>query len=470
MASVAGDSEPPRGLGRWDTLAYGHHRAVVRVEAPADAVVVEIRWRRPDRRPEAREIVVVDAATGVRVADVVRIAVTRESGTLAFRPASVPGDYLVDYLPFQMTGRTNYPTVEYPKPVSWADSEWLSRNGLQREPLAADRWRDLPRARVVSLESSDAFSAFTPMEEIATAEEMQVLLAKHPSEAFLLFPEDRAHPIRLAGDLPKRWIERGAFVPLEVEARPGEFLSVQVGLCAVDRDLEGVTVQTGDVRGADGRVLVPGSALHSFATRGVHSANQYNPRDGFASSANLYLEHLPFVDRLWLGEYFDYDSPPDYWLVEVSGIPFGLMGEMLEKGGNPWRGMLFGMTGRLPWAGDPRPLWKAWDAFGLAGSCMKGWWVPDAPVRTDRQGVFATTYARPGRALVALASWEKDPVDVALTIDWKSLGLDPSRARLNAPAVEGFQPAASFAHGDRIRVEPGRGWLLVLEARQAARP
>jgi hypothetical protein len=202
----------------------------------------------------------------------------------------------------------------------------------------------------------------------------------------------------------------------------------------------------------------------------LHSANQYNPRDGFASSANLYLEHLPFVDRLWFGEYFDYDSPPDYWLVEVSGLPFGLMSEMLEKGGNPWRGMLFGMTSRLPWAGDPRPLWKAWDAFGLAGSRMKGWWVPDPPVRTDRPGVLATTYLKPagprgsGRALVALASWEKEPVEVALAIDWKALGLDASRARLTAPAIEAFQPAASFAAGDRIRVEPGKGWLLVVEA------
>ena len=104
----------------------------------------------------------------------------------------------------------------------------------------------------------------------------------------------------------------------------------------------------------------------------LHSANQYNPRDGFASSANLYLEHLPFVDRLWFGEYFDYDAPPDYWLVEISGVPFGLLGEMLEKGGNPWRGMLFGATSRLPWAGDPRPLWKAWDAFGLEGIAHEG--------------------------------------------------------------------------------------------------
>jgi hypothetical protein len=26
----------------------------------------------------------------------------------------------------------------------------------------------------------------------------------------------------------------------------------------------------------------------------LHSADQYNVRDGFASSANLYPEHLPF--------------------------------------------------------------------------------------------------------------------------------------------------------------------------------
>jgi hypothetical protein len=98
----------------------------------------------------------------------------------------------------------------------------------------------------------------------------------------------------------------------------------------------------------------------------LHSANQYNPNDGFASSANLYLEHFPYIDRLWFGEYFDYGSPSDYWLVEISGIPFGLMGEMLEGGGNPWRGMVFGMTNRLPWTGgDPRELWKAWDAFGI---------------------------------------------------------------------------------------------------------
>ena len=144
----------------------------------------------------------------------------------------------------------------------------------------------------------------------------------------------------------------------------------------------------------------------------LHSANQYNPRDGFASSANLYLEHFPFIDRLWFGEYFDYNSPPDYWLVEISGIPFGLMGEMLEGGGNPWRGMLFGMTNRLPWSGDPRPIWREWDSFGIQDTRMIGWWVPNPPVTTGRSDVLVTTYAGNGKALLAIASWAPDTVDV----------------------------------------------------------
>ena len=195
----------------------------------------------------------------------------------------------------------------------------------------------------------------------------------------------------------------------------------------------------------------------------LHSANQYNVRDGFASSANLYLEHFPYLNRLWFGEYFDYDSAPDYWLIEISGIPFGLMGEMLQDGGNPWRGMVFGMTGRLPWAGNPRPLWKAWDEFGIAGSRMIGFWVPSNPVKTGREDVLATAYVRDGRTMIALANWAKGAADVTLTIDWKALGLDPANVRITAPEIAGFQEGRTFRVADRIPLEPGKGWLLVVQ-------
>ncbi len=197
----------------------------------------------------------------------------------------------------------------------------------------------------------------------------------------------------------------------------------------------------------------------------LHSANQYNPRDGYASSANLYLEHFPYIDRLWFGEYFDYDSSPDYWLIEMSGIPFGLMGEMLEKGGNPWRGMIYGMTARLPWSGDPRPLWKLWDEFGLSQAQMVGYWSPACPVQTGRDDILATVYLRKDRVMVALASWAEKTENLELSIDWKKLGLNQKNAVIEAPAVENFQPAGRFQPGEVIPVEPGKGWLLIIKPR-----
>lgn len=199
----------------------------------------------------------------------------------------------------------------------------------------------------------------------------------------------------------------------------------------------------------------------------LHSASQYNPRDGYINSVLLYMELFPYIDRLWFGEEFDYEkTSPTYWLTEISGIPYGLMGEMLEHDGNPWRGMLFGMTNRLGWSpgSDPRGLWTLWDAFGIEQAEMIGWWVHDTPVKTNRDDVLATSYVRKGsKTLIALASWAPDKVDARLMIDWKALGLSPSKVTLHAPAIAGFQPEAVFKPGDAIPVQPGKGWLIVVE-------
>jgi hypothetical protein len=199
----------------------------------------------------------------------------------------------------------------------------------------------------------------------------------------------------------------------------------------------------------------------------VHSANQYNPRDGYASSANLYLEQFPFIDRLWFGEYFDYNSPPDYWLIEMSGIPYGLMGEMLQGGGNPWRGMIYGMTARAPWSGDPRPLWKFWDEYQIEKTRMIGYWVPSSPVKTRRKDVLATTYQGKDWAIVALASWNSQETDIKLSINWKALGLNPDETVIYAPKIENFQEQKQFTTNGTIPVQPGKGWLLVIEKKKA---
>ncbi|HTI57457.1 glycoside hydrolase domain-containing protein [Mucilaginibacter sp.] len=197
----------------------------------------------------------------------------------------------------------------------------------------------------------------------------------------------------------------------------------------------------------------------------LHSANQYDKADGFNNSANLYMENFPYLNRLWFGEYFDYEkNSPDFFLTEVSGIPFGLMGEMLQGGGNPWRGMVYGMTNRMPWSdnADPRPIWHVWDDFGMQNSKMIGYWVDDCPVKTNNPEVLATVYKKDKSALIAIASWAADDVNIKLQIDWKALGIDPPKATITAPEVMNFQPKAEFQDGQDIKVQKGKGWMIVV--------
>jgi hypothetical protein len=193
----------------------------------------------------------------------------------------------------------------------------------------------------------------------------------------------------------------------------------------------------------------------------LHSANQFNYNDGFVNSAFLYLEHFPYLDRLWFGEYFKYENKPDYWMVEVSGLPYGLMGEMLQDGGNLYRGMIYGMTNRAP-RNDPRPIWKIWDDFGIAESRMLGYWVPYCPVKTDRDDVKATVYQRQGKALVSVASWADNIINAKLTIDWEALGIDSESAELYAPAIDGFQPEKTWKPDDTIAISKGKGYLIII--------
>jgi len=181
--------------------------------------------------------------------------------------------------------------------------------------------------------------------------------------------------------------------------------------------------------------------------------------------ANQYTEFFPYVNRLWFGEGFKYDDmTPEQWLVECSGIPFGLMGDMLEGGGNRWRGMVFGMTARAPWASpDPHHVWQVWDEFSIGDARMIGWWETNCPVRTGRDDVLATAYVKPGKTLLALASWAPDKTSVRLQLDWPALGLEAGKARLIAPEVKEFQPASEWRVDEPISVEPKRGWLIYVD-------
>jgi hypothetical protein len=194
-----------------------------------------------------------------------------------------------------------------------------------------------------------------------------------------------------------------------------------------------------------------------------HSWNHFNAMAGYTNCLNLYMDLLPYFDLVWIGEQRDYDRLPDHWLIEVSGIPFGLTGQMLNNGGNPWRGMLYGITNRPGWAGDPSELWKFWDRTAIQTKTMVGYWDRQNPVKTDHDLVRATLYKGSTQSIIAVAGWGREDIACALQLDWKALGLDRKRCRVTIPVIPGFQDERKDVALDRLTIPAGKGFLIVLD-------
>jgi hypothetical protein len=196
-----------------------------------------------------------------------------------------------------------------------------------------------------------------------------------------------------------------------------------------------------------------------------HGGNSFSDTYGMTSPACQYLEHFPYINSLWFGEGFDYEnSSPEYWLVEMSGIPFGLFGEMLEHGGNPYRGLVFGMTSRLGWTkGYPASIWKLWDTFGIHDAKMHGYWDPGNPVTASDPAILVTSYTRPGKALLAVASWASVDVKVRLHVDWAAIGISEASAKVFLPRVGRYQKAKRMHGHIVLDVAPRKGAFVIIE-------
>jgi len=96
--------------------------------------------------------------------------------------------------------------------------------------------------------------------------------------------------------------------------------------------------------------------------------------------------------------------------------------------------MLYAMDGRMHPC-TPH-LWKAWDYFGIQDAVLHGYWEADCPVQMGREDILASVYVKPGKALVALASWCQEDARVKLVIDWEKLGMRPEKAILEAAEIK----------------------------------
>ena len=199
-----------------------------------------------------------------------------------------------------------------------------------------------------------------------------------------------------------------------------------------------------------------------------------------------YQPDRQFINRLWYGEGFDYDTPSaDYWLVEMSGLPSGLSADMLRyttmKSSHgmtryAYRGMLVGSAFRYTHQSPfyPGNLWALWDSFGIETSEMIGWWEDiqqgsgTVPVSLSNTDFLATVYLQRGKqALVAVADWGPDlsnyTTKLSMQCNWTALGLPPT-AKLHVPAVPPFQTenVGIFPADHVFEITALQGGLLVV--------
>jgi hypothetical protein len=242
------------------TETLGNHRARVHVEAKADALWAHIPWRRRDREPEKKDVIVIDATTNIRVGNVIAANINREFGDVLFQPATTPGDYWIYYLPHHYEGWKNSPTAVYELPTPPADAAWASACAPLADKIRAGDTAGLAAARVVEFQAINDFHRFDPMEITATAAEMTQLLAAHAGRPYLVFPEDREHPIRMLDELPQRWIQAGPLETFRGAAARGEYFAFQIGLYAAAQPAEDLAVDFFDLKSAGGKTI-PADAL-----------------------------------------------------------------------------------------------------------------------------------------------------------------------------------------------------------------
>ncbi len=194
----------------------------------------------------------------------------------------------------------------------------------------------------------------------------------------------------------------------------------------------------------------------------LHSWNHFNAWAGYTNCLNLYMDLLPYFDLVWIGEGRDYDRMPDHWLVEVSGIPFGLPGQMLQGGGNPWRGMVYGITNRAGWGGDPTEIWNFWDQYHFTDKQMLGYWDSESPVKCDNELVKATLYKGTDECIIAVANWGAKDQRCSLDIDWVKLGYDKGGCSYSIPYLKHFQEEQSLSSLKRLKIPGTKGYLIVI--------
>ncbi len=240
---------------------FGNHRAVIQVDKPSDAVSIDFLWRRHDASPEKRKMVVVCAETGEEVENIFRAGISNERCELVFGPVKKAGTYYFYYLPYNPVTK-EYHSGNYLLPENAPDRTWVKKHGL-----SFSAYKDIMNATVTEIQARTGFHSFYPMEVVATKDEVDNLIRKHEND-YLLFPEDRAYPIRMKDALPLRWVQKKLGKDFHGTADRNEYYTFQIGVFAPREKIENLRLEFSGLNDKKGNTI-PGEAITCFNTDGI---------------------------------------------------------------------------------------------------------------------------------------------------------------------------------------------------------
>lgn len=332
----------------------GNHRAVIRVDEAADAVCAYLPWRRRDRHPESKHVLIISEKTGTTVGNSLAVACNREYGEIVFEPIDGPGIYYAYYLvptpdPQAHTWpRWAFPITRYMVPRPPSSLQWAVHHGLTPDAIGAIQpstvnwdgmppeadaaiprlradaivysavWRTLPQATLVEFQARSEWDSFFPMEIIATVNERLALERRGGQRPFILVPENRRRPIRMTDAIPHIWTTRTDTELQQIADTVcrNEYYVFQIGVYAHRETLADLTATCSELVGENG-ARIPASAITCFNLEGT---DQLGVR--FATRV-----HVPVatVQALWFGVDIPADAPPTTYRGVVSigatGLP-----------------------------------------------------------------------------------------------------------------------------------------------------
>ena len=190
--------------------SLGNHRVRLRCPSNAPAVIATVEWRRADDVPMSHGVYLTRGAASTEALALRNVSVlniSRVSGTVIFDTRGGGTEFFMYWLPFTKNhlGQWGAVAVSYDPPKQTAAVAWMRAHVVGARERAS-------LCTVVAYEARDDFNKFTAMEVVASAAEMAKAAAAAGSAPFIVFPEDRANPVREFERLP------AAFLPLAAAA------------------------------------------------------------------------------------------------------------------------------------------------------------------------------------------------------------------------------------------------------------